>query len=422
MSSQSRQEILDDAKLILDASIRLGRLEGRELINVIQELEKIADDTDGVNDCIAKVQFLSAEALKRIEGISYFELKENWIIGKGFKTSKISFMITGLLAVFLLFSTSYVMTIYNRAIAARAEVVEIERFPLIDNVLRIMELARVQSVPSSNNADVPNSATGRALLQATSDVSKFLTRTMALETEFGQLNAQIESVFGVLTWPINAGRWVLVQVGVSAPQPSMPVLSSRLPVITDLGDAGRARQLSPSETLPESITNRLQAVVTRPEIRDQINRSMMEYLVRQRELFSVFEITDVSRRLSITFDYHMKLTNSPLQIMQSWILPALFGALGATIFFVRRYLRPDLPNPEWFRVIFRILVGAFAGVIFAWVWVMFSTPPSAGSGTAAPGGGPGPFLLAFLVGYSTDLLFQALDQAVDSISKRISGR
>jgi hypothetical protein len=64
-------------------------------------------------------------------------------------------------------------------------------------------------------------------------------------------------------------------------------------------------------------------------------------------------------------------------------------------------------------VIYRILFGGFAGIIFAW----FCTPLQLGGG-AVPTASLSSFSIAFLAGYGTDILFQLLDRLVDLVSQQ----
>ena len=102
-----------------------------------------------------------------------------------------------------------------------------------------------------------------------------------------------------------------------------------------------------------------------------------------------------------------------LSALGLWILPALYGALGAVIFLMRRVLDPTLPSPTWLRFPFRIILGGFAGIILIWLWA-----PSA-TATAPSFASLGSFGIAFIVGYSTDVLFQGLDRLVVYMSQAV---
>jgi hypothetical protein len=91
--------------------------------------------------------------------------------------------------------------------------------------------------------------------------------------------------------------------------------------------------------------------------------------------------------------------------LNGWVLPFLYGLLGATCFLMRNSLDPRTPNFDVFSLILRVLLGGIAGIIIGWFWVP-STPKAdeIASITSVP------FGLAFLTGFSIDILFSLLDR------------
>jgi hypothetical protein len=99
-----------------------------------------------------------------------------------------------------------------------------------------------------------------------------------------------------------------------------------------------------------------------------------------------------------------------------WILPGIYGALGALIFHLRLLLDPRLPNPEWFRIVHRVALGSLAGMILAWFWL-----PDTTIGSELANVGFGLFSLAFVFGFSLDVFFAMLDRFV-SLSVSAMGK
>jgi hypothetical protein len=90
-----------------------------------------------------------------------------------------------------------------------------------------------------------------------------------------------------------------------------------------------------------------------------------------------------------------------------WILPALYGMLGAAIFHLRQQLDPFRPNPPMPRVVLRLFLSAFTGVAIAWFW-----RPDADGQIEIAELTFGLASLAFLVGYSIEIFFNLLDRWV----------
>lgn len=91
-----------------------------------------------------------------------------------------------------------------------------------------------------------------------------------------------------------------------------------------------------------------------------------------------------------------------------WILPALYGALGAMIYFGRGFLNADIPDPHWMFFFARLCVAAFAGIAVGW----FFENGIKIEGVTTSGGSPGVLLLAFLFGFALDVFFALLERLV----------
>ncbi|RWD50016.1 MAG: hypothetical protein EOS36_30755 [Mesorhizobium sp.] len=99
--------------------------------------------------------------------------------------------------------------------------------------------------------------------------------------------------------------------------------------------------------------------------------------------------------------------NAVLSPYALWILPALYGSLGAIMFHMRMILNPLLPNPTLARLVHRIVLGALAGMVLAWF-----LGPDTKLGGQASAIGFSLFTFAFLFGFSLDIFFTILDQFV----------
>lgn len=88
-----------------------------------------------------------------------------------------------------------------------------------------------------------------------------------------------------------------------------------------------------------------------------------------------------------------------------WFLPFFFGLLGATLYVMRNVGSIRLPAVALPSTLMRISLGGVAGIAIGW----FSINPA--DGGLVPGGNVSlPFILAFVVGYGIDALFQILDR------------
>ena len=112
-----------------------------------------------------------------------------------------------------------------------------------------------------------------------------------------------------------------------------------------------------------------------------------------------------------------------LSIFQVYILPLLYGWVGAMAYVLRRMIKgvQDLTYRRVYDVEFslRVYLGVLAGVAIGW----FFKPEA----TNAAGGGVSlssltPFALSFVAGYSVELLFTAMDRLVAAFTEKKSDK
>jgi peptidoglycan/LPS O-acetylase OafA/YrhL len=97
------------------------------------------------------------------------------------------------------------------------------------------------------------------------------------------------------------------------------------------------------------------------------------------------------------------------------ILPAMFGALGAIVYFLRAFLNPMQPNAGWSRTLYHIALGALAGMIMAWLGMGLL-----GTDEAFKSIGLGLFAFAFVLGFSIDVFFDMLENLVKAASGAVA--
>ncbi|MBS0170048.1 MAG: hypothetical protein JSR62_06800 [Nitrospira sp.] len=97
-----------------------------------------------------------------------------------------------------------------------------------------------------------------------------------------------------------------------------------------------------------------------------------------------------------------------------WVLPAMYGLLGAVVFQMRGILNPLVPDPSFERLLMRFSLGILAGVSISWVF--------GDSQPKAPGvysWNTTLFGVSFLFGFSIDVFFALLDRAVEMVANSI---
>lgn len=114
-------------------------------------------------------------------------------------------------------------------------------------------------------------------------------------------------------------------------------------------------------------------------------------------------------------------TRDKVNLLVSWMLPGLYGLLGACVFLMRELLlgnrqshaRGDARIVDLLSLVLRIALGGLAGIIIGWFWVPSGGSPS--SPTIAISSVS--FGVAFLAGFSIESLFALLDRFVESFRR-----
>jgi len=113
----------------------------------------------------------------------------------------------------------------------------------------------------------------------------------------------------------------------------------------------------------------------------------------------------------------LDLCDRIISIYGGWLLPAIYGLLGALVFQLRSIMNPLVPPPNFGAVIVRAALAMMAGVSISWFEGSFSAAALDGHQR-----GLTVFGLAFVFGFSIDIFFAILDRIVVSTSKTILGK
>ena len=102
--------------------------------------------------------------------------------------------------------------------------------------------------------------------------------------------------------------------------------------------------------------------------------------------------------------YHVLEFKERVAVKSGWILPFLYGLLGASIYLMRSQLSTRTATITSMPAFLRIALGGVAGIVVGW----FGATGNAASSTVVASSLP--FALAFLAGFSIDVLFSLLDR------------
>lgn len=109
-----------------------------------------------------------------------------------------------------------------------------------------------------------------------------------------------------------------------------------------------------------------------------------------------------------------KTVESQLYVVRTWLLPLIYGALGASVYSLRRRLDPIHPNPKFWQTLIRVFFGGFAGISISWLWLPYYSL-EADLATVSISA----LAVSFLFGYWIDGFFKLLDRLKLAIDRAI---
>lgn len=160
----------------------------------------------------------------------------------------------------------------------------------------------------------------------------------------------------------------------------------------------------------DQAVNDIQAAIAGATDKLSVRRSLLGRWNKWNPLSWAFRLANVAPNQQIIAE--LQATQFALLILQSYILPLLYGWLGACVYILRAVGADiaGLAYAQYRQALYRMreALGALAGFAMAWL----IGPKTEGVFASLP-----PLAAAFVAGYSVDLLFTLLDRIVAAFAK-----
>ena len=409
MDQRWLDSLIADAELVADASLRLTNTTQPSLLNAISSARVMAGTAVGDADretAYRSLQTELPEALHRIEPVTLFDLQRSWIMNRGFRAQHFQLYFFWLLSIALLFAVAYTTSLYVRASEISNTLIKYQDVRLAEQGVLVFNLARqhqdeIIAIQSGSDQALASASFFRALI----DLQTTQNRIGATITAANEIVAELQFAARLRNGLCQLWQAAYGLFG-NSPGCTDPNLAFAVAAGADIKKGGRYTNVPP-EDFPGTEKGPLKPM---PEL--------VTFLDSADLFFQDVGVGSVQTRYTLPmFDFLLRQIKDLLDDLRSWIVPAAYGSLGAAIFFTRRILNPMSPNPDPLRVIYRILFGGFAGIIFAWFW-----SPALSANVGGSSGSISSFGIAFLAGYSTDILFQLLDRMVQGMGQQVQGR
>lgn len=388
------EKLVEDADLVVNIGVRLGRLNNLEVLSALRNAREALDSNTASPGVVAELQKSLNGAVKDIFPITLNDLRSGWTPFPAHAQKRIGTVVFGGFSILVLVAAAYTTQLYDRARAIYATTVELQDARGAEQATRLFGLLK------RNRQDVVDS-----LMSGKKD---FLYEAFSKAlTDLQTTNLKYQAYWPAANEVLNDLNMVGRLRDLFRPSADTSNPTNNPTIAEYLKGYGHADRFLDNSKVKKSQPSR-----SASDLKDLDIQSLLG--------FYIDDIRGFNSTINVGFDpirpndysvYLVPLRDS-VQFLGSWLLPALYGMLGAIIFHMRRLLDPTVPNPSWLRFAYRIVLGGFAGIIVVWFWTPSSqklSQPEFATLTS--------FGLAFLVGFSTDVFFQALDKLVSYLSQ-----
>ncbi|PDT50841.1 MULTISPECIES: hypothetical protein [Sinorhizobium] len=369
--------LLNDAKLIASYSQRAGRLRNAELLDAIRTYENLTVKTWGASETVALQQAVN-QAIGQLHPISLLDLRRNNPFDEQTTGDSVRRYVLIAASILLMAITAYFTVLYNRGT---------ELVSLVEKI----------------NGDHP--AEKMAAVAREWRSAKFDSDKNSAETYYKMLDELRQLDFQVKDYLAQYRSYT----------EALPIVGATPAMASSHSDGSRTIS---QDKLPEIPCGESEAEPVGKLVAEFLQKPPGSILGENKKLIVNFACAEGFIISPYSLPYLASLgadIKEAISIMGMWVLPGLYGALGALVFYMRSILNPVLPDPPIEKIAHRVALGGFAGIIFAWFWA-----PQPSDLERFVGLSVNSFAFAFIIGFSIDVFFALLDRLVTSVQGLVS--
>jgi hypothetical protein len=387
------EQILQDARLVINYAFRVGRLPDDSLLNAVARARN-APPEDGAKELPALVVALN-NAVRAIApmsltqlraGLSPFEPRGQ----RRLKTAQVFFSVLTILLGALVATFTEQLRREDLALKSFQQIQDAHFLDKLDTLRRKVKIDAILSQKDSIHFDEYH----RSLSELRELQDRFNGAASALTTLApGSWWQQFQPFkFILASFGVAPPRGTEAGGGSYGPKTDAPVPKTDAPVPktdapVDVCDPGARQAVGHLNNYDQWV----QLVVA----------DFLDGLCFETQL-SVFVVVMPQR---VLWDIQNRMAE-----LNAWILPFLYGLLGASVYVMRDMLDPTTPTLGFAAALLRVSLGGIAGIIIGWFSAALGGRPAEAGGIALV-----PFSLAFVAGFSIDVLFSVLDRVQRTI-------
>jgi hypothetical protein len=398
MTNAVLEHLIEDAELVAEVSARLGRLKDPGFLEVLRRAREALSAGAVAPAIVADLHRSLNTAVNDLSPITLNDLRSGWRPFAPSTRRRPGTFVFGVFSFLLLVATAYTTQIYDRATSLYSTTLELQNARGAEQAIRLLGVLRknqkdvVESL-TSGNKDFLYEAFNKALF----DLQMINDRFTVYAPRAASVLHDLDTVCRLSDWVLAPLYGASESIGLRRARPATnPTIESWL---TDYG----RQQPPPVKPVP------LRADISNLDIPTLLHI----YIDDVRSFTSAINVA-FDPLAPNSYSYYVYRLQEGMSFLGSWVLPLLYGMLGAVIFHMRRLLDPTVPDPSWLRFAYRIVLGGFAGIILVWFWTPSPQQPSQPAFATLTS-----FGLAFLVGFSTDVFFQVLDRLAKYVSQAV---
>jgi hypothetical protein len=414
MSSDAKyiDELVADAKLVASYGQKAGLFTDGALYSAIAAVERMATK-DPSSKQVINLQVAMNKSAEVVPFTTLVALKDGWVPGSGGRSKK-RLTVLLVMSLALMIVVGQLFQVYSKGVSILGE---IQALSLADPDRRFGQLTRQlvsarQEISLGTDTDqVKDTLKRQAYFQIYDDLRNLDQRLYSVVKKIGEYNE-------VSSYPFT-GSYFLLDIYYRFQK----ALGYDGKAAVDHFSFGKQAQLPYQDTSGKDDKNQSVQGCQREELFATVDRqisyigeklgdkknfpNMVRDYVNSSIYMLCYEYIYYTPYYIPSMDSLKSMMTDNIAPYALWILPSLFGALGAIIFHLRVILDPLRPDPGPVRILHRIVLGSLSGMVLAWFWV-----PDSGIGVDLSGIGFGLFALAFIFGFSLDVFFTMLDRFV----------
>ncbi|GLS32057.1 hypothetical protein SAMN04488498_1062 [Mesorhizobium albiziae] len=459
-------ELVDDAKLLASYFRKIGDQRSGELLTRVSAIEKAGINRVSMGDPnVVQLNALFTSFVSTLPAGAVLNLRSSGGIFVKIDRKKSVWLATLVLAsIFFMFVVGQLTHIYNRGVDLAADLAALEaqkplqKFGILERNLLYAE-ARLEDGSSANittaaTGDKPgksinSAAVMKGIISPPSDPvdnqyrlaqeasQQYVAELTELDQKINALEAETRDFQKQATYPFMGMETMSSWLNRTSTRWACLLLQRPVQLVAAASgapkDAGKVttRSRSNCDSLPQASNGygySPRFVGMRNTFCNDIGRfengsseaidnlpPIIKASLEDRFGIDVMKVIDLNCKLGLNYysdsvpfiSVLSKPVSSIISFYSFMVLPCLFGAFGALMYYMRRVLDPRAVDPSLTRTLHRVALGALSGMILAWLWNgMFN----ANEDFRAVG--LGVFALAFVFGFSIDVFFVFLDRLV----------